>query len=150
MVASQLSPSRSRLWASYSNVENVVYDPVKPTATSSRKSSARSQPSSCNTRRSESTAENQPRNNDPLTLMNSVPHGNAVPQARPKATPRPQRASPPATEPADTKAICMSKRTASSRQQKTPPELPSRQGLVYAARGPSAALIWAANQTAAP
>src|SRR5207244_1029663 len=102
VTPSSPAPSSSSWCASYSKVENVVYDPVKPTATRSRKSSARSQPSCCNTRRSVSTAENQPRNNDPVTLMNKVPHGKAVPQARPKATPRPQRASPPATDPADT------------------------------------------------
>ena len=45
------------------------------------------------------TVKNQPRNRLPLTLMNRVPHGNAVPRRRAKARPTPQRASPPRAEP---------------------------------------------------
>src|SRR5438093_11291175 len=114
MVASQPSPSRSRLCASYSNVENVVYAPVKPTATSSRKSSACNQPPSLATNRPASTAENQPRNRLPVILIRKVPQGKAVSNSRPTPTETPQRARPPSADPSDTRPICASSLTASS------------------------------------
>src|SRR5438445_10421820 len=99
---------------SYSNVEKVVYAPVKPTATMRRKSSGRNQEPGPASQRSERTVENQPRNKLPEMLIRNVPHGNAEPSSRAAPAPTPHRASPPSADPNATRPIWISNRMSHS------------------------------------
>src|SRR5262249_43195849 len=70
------APSSKSELDSKAKVENVVYDPTKPTATASRKVSDTGA-------RSRITVRNHPRNRLPVRLITNVPMGNSVRKMRP-------------------------------------------------------------------